>query len=233
MGKSYRSEQGKLTPLNLLVLVLSLYVLIALAVSTFFQLPAEVERLLNLIDNVICLFFLVEFFIRFYQAKDKVGFLKWGWIDLLASIPSFDYLRAGRTLRLIRLLRILRAFRSARHLIHYVFRDKTKGTFTTVAIIAVLVVIFSAIAVLQVETAPESNIKTAEDAIWWAYVTITTVGYGDKYPVTTEGRIIAVLLMTTGVGLFGVFSGLLASWFVEHNEEKQQTREEEEKSGEG
>ena len=54
-----------------------------------------------------------------------------------------------------------------------------------------LLVIFSSIAILNVETAPESNIKTAEDAIWWAFVTITTVGYGDKFPVTTEGRIIA------------------------------------------
>ena len=62
--------------------------------------------------------------------------------------------------------------------------------------------LFSSIAILQVETDPNSNIKTAEDAIWWSYVTITTVGYGDKYPVTTEGRIIAVILMTVGVGLF-------------------------------
>lgn len=61
------------------------------------------------------------------------------------------------------------------------------------------------------ETAPESNIKTAEDAIWWAFVTITTVGYGDRFPVTTEGRIIAALLMTAGVGLFGTFTGFIAS----------------------
>ena len=76
-------------------------------------------------------------------------------------------------------------------------------------------VIFSSIAILQVETDPNSNIKTAEDAIWWAYVTITTVGYGDKFPVTTEGRIIAAVLMTVGVGLFGTFTAFLASWFVE------------------
>ena len=59
-----------------------------------------------------------------------------------------------------------------------------------------------------------SNIKTAEDATWCAYVTITTMGYGDKYPVTTEDRIIAALPMTVGVGLFGTFTAYLASWFV-------------------
>jgi len=67
--------------------------------------------------------------------------------------------------------------------------------FGTVSIIAILMVIFSSIAILQMEDAPNSNIKTAEDAIWWAYVTVTTVGYGDKFPVTTEGRIIAAALM--------------------------------------
>lgn len=77
-----------------------------------------------------------------------------------------------------------------------------------------MLVIFSAIAILQVETDTGSNIKTAEDAIWWAYVTVTTVGYGDKYPITTEGRIIAAVLMTCGVGLFGTFTAYIASWFA-------------------
>lgn len=87
-------------------------------------------------------------------------------------------------------------------------------------------VIFSAIAILQVEDDPNSNIKTAEDAIWWAYVTITTVGYGDKYPVTTEGRIIAAFLMTTGVGLFGTFTGFLASWFVAEKKQEEKNNSE-------
>ena len=87
-------------------------------------------------------------------------------------------------------------------------------------------VIFSAIAILQVETDPNSNIKTAEDAIWWAYVTITTVGYGDKFPVTTEGRIIAAALMTVGVGLFGTFTGFIASFFLGDKKEESTNSEE-------
>jgi voltage-gated potassium channel len=82
--------------------------------------------------------------------------------------------------------------------------------------------LFSSVAILQFETDPNSNIKTAEDAIWWSYVTITTVGYGDKYPVTTEGRIIAVILMTVGVGLFGTFTAFVSSWFVKSNEQTQE-----------
>ncbi|WP_281299441.1 potassium channel family protein [Flavobacterium limnophilum] len=144
--------------------------------------------------------------------------MRWGWIDLISSIPMINYFRAGRLLRLIRLFRIVRAFRSSRMLLHHIFKNKAKGTFTTVSIFAVMLIIFSSIAILQVENTKEGNIKTAEDALWWAYVTITTVGYGDKFPVTTEGRIIAVVLMTAGVGLFGTFTAYASSLFVEERE---------------
>jgi voltage-gated potassium channel len=97
------------------------------------------------------------------------------------------------------------------------FKNKAEGTFTSVGVIALLLVIFSALAILQVEDDPNSNIKTAEDALWWAYVTITTVGYGDRFPVTTEGRLIASLLMTAGVGLFGTFAGYISSLFIQTN----------------
>ena len=129
-------------------------------------------------------------------------------------------------MRLIRLLRIIRAFRSILQLINHVFANKAQGAFTSVSVIAVLLVIFSAIAILQVEDDPNSNIKTAEDAIWWAYVTITTVGYGDKFPVTTEGRIIAAILMTAGVGMFGTFTAFVASWFVKDNKSIDEKNEE-------
>jgi voltage-gated potassium channel len=207
-------KENNLGILNLLVIVLSIYILGALLIETIFKLPTEISRTLALVDNGICVFFLFDFSVRFYQAENKLKFMRWGWIDIVSSIPAVDFLRVGRTFRLIRLLRVLRAFRSIRHLVRHIFRNRAVGTFTTVTVIAVLMVIFSAIAILQVEDDPNSNIKTAEDAIWWSYVTITTVGYGDRYPVTTEGRIIAAFLMTTGVGLFGTFAGFVASWFV-------------------
>jgi len=195
---------------------------VALAIDTFFRLQPEVSRLLSLIDDVICVFFFYEFGVRFYKAENKLTFMRWGWIDLVSSIPTLEFFRPGRAFRLFRLLRILRAFRSLKHLTHHVFQRRVQGAFTTVAIIAVLMVIFSSIAILQVEDDANSNIKTAEDALWWSYATITTVGYGDKYPVTTEGRIIAVFLMTTGVGLFGTFTGYVASWFVEGRKEERE-----------
>ncbi|MEJ3749138.1 potassium channel family protein [Actinomycetes bacterium KLBMP 9797] len=74
----------------------------------------------------------------------------------------------------------------------------------------------AALAVLDAERAnPDANIRTYGDALWWAVTTITTVGYGDRFPTTTEGRLVAAVLMVSGIGLLGVVTASLASWFVE------------------
>lgn len=76
-------------------------------------------------------------------------------------------------------------------------------------------IVSCSIAILQFEINAEgSTIRSPEDAMWWAISTMTTVGYGDAVPITPEGRIVAVFLMAAGVGAFGVFSGLVASWFL-------------------
>ncbi len=221
---SEEEKQEGIGFLNLLILILSCYVLIALLADTIFKLPPETSKLLNYIDNIICAVFLFDFVVRFKNADNKLQFMKWGWIDLVASIPAFEFMRAGRMLRLIRILRLLRAFRSTRHIIQHVFKNKIRGTLTSLALFAVLVLLFSSVAILQFETDPSSNIKTAEDAIWWSYVTITTVGYGDRFPVTTEGRIIAVILMTVGVGLFGTFTAYVSSWFVKSEDPEKENK---------
>ena len=200
---------------NILILVLSIYVLLSLLISTVFQLSGELTILLNYIDNVICIVFLIDFSIRFKNSENKLEFMKWGWIDLVASIPSVDFLRAGRLLRLIRLLRVFRALKSTKLIYEHINRNKRQSALTSVALISFLMIVFSSIAILQFEKDINSNIKTAEDAIWWSYVTITTVGYGDKFPITTEGRIIGAILMTTGVGIFGTFTALVSSWFID------------------
>ncbi len=201
------------------MVVLSVYVLGGLVADTFFHLDPETVELLQLIDNAICVFFLVKFFVRLIRAENKLRFMRWGWIDLIASIPVFPQMRVGRLVRLFRLLRALRAFRSARNLINHIYRNRAYGLFATVSIIAVLMVLTSSIAILQVENDLTSNIHTASDALWWSYTTITTVGYGDKYPVTPEGRIIAALLMTAGVGLFGTFTASVAAYFLKQKTE--------------
>jgi voltage-gated potassium channel len=212
-------DKKDLSLINIFALLLSVVALLLICVETFVKLPPEVAKLLNYLDFLICLFFLFEFFYRLFTSTNKLHFIKWGWIDLIASIPMIDSLRFGRIFRIIRILRLIRAFKSSQQILTHIFKNKVKGTMTSVLILSILMIIFSSIAILQAEDSPESNIKTAEDALWWSYATITTVGYGDKYPVSTEGRIIAVVLMTFGVGVFGTFTAYVASLFVQKNQE--------------
>jgi voltage-gated potassium channel len=214
MSEDYVKKEISL--FNILILILSVYVLLSLLISTFFGLSEELTNLLNYIDNGICVVFLVDFGIRFRNAQNKLEFMKWGWIDLIASIPSVEFLRAGRILRLIRLIRVFRALKSTKLIYEHINRNKKQSALTSVALISILMVIFASIAILQFEKDVNRNIKSAEDAIWWSYVTITTVGYGDKFPITTEGRIIGAILMTAGVGIFGTFTALVSSWFLEN-----------------
>ncbi|GAB3895406.1 potassium channel family protein [Spirosoma agri] len=212
---------SRLTLHQVIMLVLSVYVVLALLFRELVPLHEDTRQLLDEIDSGICVYFLFDFFLRLYQAPSKLEFLRWGWIDLLASIPALDWFRLGQLIRVFRILRMVRAFRSMREFLAYIFRNRANGTLSVVLLSSVLLMIFGAVAILYVERVPEANIKTPSDALWWAFVTITTVGYGDKFPVTTLGRFIAAVLMIAGVGLFGTFTGYVANFFLEEDQEKE------------
>lgn len=202
-------------PYDLFMLGLCVYVLAALIAETFLSLSFETTWILDRIDNGICYIFIVDFVINFLKAPRKWEFFKWNWIDLASSIPNLEIFRAGRAIRVIRILRVLRGIRSTKRLIAFIIARRSRAAFSAAALISILMTIFGSIAIMQFEVVPESNIKTPDDALWWAFVTMTTVGYGDIYPVTPGGRLLAALLMITGVGLFGTFTGFIASWFLE------------------
>jgi len=200
---------------QVVVLLLSVTVLGALGADTVFKFPASVSNVLEVLDTAVCFLLLVDFCIRFHHAPSKLTFLKWGWIDLLASIPYLPGLRIGRIVRILRVIRLLRAIRATQKISHLFLKNKIHTGTTSVVLTAFLLIIFCSVGILICEQqSPNANILTAEDAIWWSVTTITTVGYGDKYPVTTEGRIVAMVLMVSGIGLFGILSGLAASYFL-------------------
>jgi voltage-gated potassium channel len=205
-----------ITIFQIFMVVLSIYVLIALYVDFTFDLDPSTKSMIDMVDFIICIIFQGDFFYRLYKAPSKREFLKWGWIDFVASIPWFNSFRSAKMIRAFRILRLLRAFRSIKILYQYLFKNRSQNTFVTVAVISCFLALVGSMAIFNLEKdVASSNIKTASDAIWWAVVTVTTVGYGDRYPVTDSGRVIAAILMTAGVGLFGTFTGFIASLFVE------------------
>lgn len=209
---------------QLFMLALCVLALLMLVAGTFFNPSPAIAEILWYIDTGICAIFLLDFAVCLMRAPSKLRYLRWGWIDLVSSIPFVHYLRWGRVARVARILRLLRGVRSGRRLAVVIIAHRAQSAFTAAVFLAILVILFASVGILEYENAPGSNIKTAEDALWWSCVTITTVGYGDKYPVTTGGRVIAVALMATGIGLFGTFTGLVASWFLVAGEEKQDAK---------
>ncbi|HAR06772.1 MAG TPA: ion transporter [Pseudomonas sp.] len=216
-------KQRPVTPFQILILVLSVYVIGALVADLVFDLPDDVSTLLGYLDNVVCFFFFLDFWMRLQQAEDKLRFMRWGWIDLLASVPAggLQAAKLFRAFQVLRVLRVLRAIKSLRLIWRILFRNRAEGIVASAATATMVLVAFGALTMLLVEAPnPQSSINTPEEALWWAFVTVTTVGYGDFYPVTTEGRIVAVLLMVSGVGLFGSFAAYIGSLFVaDRNEE--------------
>ena len=205
----------KVGPFQIVILILSVVVLAALAADSVLQLPNEVSEILQMLDTLVCVLLLTDFVVRFRRAKSKLEFMKWGWIDLLASIPNVPALRVGRFVRILRVIQLIRAIRASQKLSRILFKNKTQTGVASVATTSFLLIMFCSVAILLSEHRdPTANIKTSGDALWWSVTTITTVGYGDKYPVTTQGRMVAALLMFSGIGMFGVLGGLAASYFL-------------------
>jgi voltage-gated potassium channel len=214
MQSSALGRSEKLPGVQLMILILSIVVLTALMIDVVVPLPPEVSRLVQWLDHLACAVFFIDFCVRFHRAPQKMQFMKWGWVDLVASIPNVEALRFARLVRIIRVIRMLRAVRVSHRMLTSIIRDRPGGAFSSVMLTAFLLVTFASLGSLVVEHGPDSNIRTAEDAIWWSMTTITTVGYGDHFPTTLAGRLLAMGLMLCGVGVFGTLSGLVASWFL-------------------
>jgi voltage-gated potassium channel len=210
---------------QVVILALSVYVLLALAAEWLFALPEQVLVLLRWIDAGICLVFIADFFVRLFYAESKLRFLKWGWIDLVASIPFLPLARWGRLVRVARILMLLRSARSAKAFLEVIFQSRIKGTFLSVVLTTAVLVMVASVAILICETGPAANIKTAGDALWWAFSMVTSVGYGDYYPVTLEGRLIAAVLMTAGVAMFTTLTAYIISLFLSFNQREKEDRD--------
>ena len=158
----------------------------------------EVRNLALYLGAAVWFAFVVDYFVRLALSVPRVVFVRTHKLDLLMVLVPF--------LRILRVVIII--VRSIR-------RIPTERVAASMVGIAAAVVTLGALVVWRYESvAPGSNIRTIGQAYWWAIVTTTTVGYGDEYPITWQGRIVATVMMLVGVGLIGTVSASVASWFV-------------------
>lgn len=225
MHQGTRDASSELRPYDLFILGVGVLALLALILDTLVISHPEAERLLQQADTVACLIFFADFVYRFRTAPQRGYYLRTrGWLDLASSIPAVGGVRIGRVARIAHILRFVRGIREMRAIGQTFVRRRGGYALAATALVSLTTLLLGSVLILHAERAATAahpaNITTASDALWWAFVTITTVGYGDLYPVTDAGRATAVVLMVVGVGLFATMSGLFASWLLQHEKEE-------------
>jgi len=201
---------------KLTIAIFSIVSIGLLTVSFFLDHESELYRLLNYYDWGLCAFFLYDFFEELFTSKNKVRyFFTVGWLDLLSSVPVVHELRFARIVRVIRIIRI---FHSAKLLIEYLRSNRKSSLYGAIVMTLLSIIIVSSFFVLYVEQ-DVGNINTAEDALWWTFISISTVGYGDYYPVTNIGKLLASLLIMSGIVGFGTVVSYLSGKFNQYKNE--------------
>ena len=230
-------EVGKNLPsriFDVFIIIMIILTLITVIAETF-DIPSFWQDIFNKFEIVSVIVFTVEYILRVWTAdllhpelsplrarlKYIVSFM--AIIDLLAILPFYlpffikIDLRALRALRVIRLLRVFKINRytSALSTIAQVFKNKASQLISSMLVVGLLMIIAS-ILMYNIESAAQPDkFANAFDALWWAIATLTTVGYGDVYPITVAGKILSIIIAILGIGMVAVPTGIITAGFSE------------------
>ena len=214
-ARSTERSELKNTAYEIFIGILSILSIFNLVLVYAFASDPSLQEVLAVMNGLFSIIFLGDFLYRIFTAPSaaRYFFLGYGWADLFASLP-FPQLKVLRVFRLLRVSRLLREVgprQIARTLIH----DRANSALMTLLLMGILVLQFGSLSILAVEgDAKDANITSASDALWYTVETISTVGYGDQFPVTNAGRLIGTFIIVVGVGIFGTFTGYLANLFL-------------------
>jgi voltage-gated potassium channel len=203
------------------MLVLSLAIIPLLVIPLTVDLSPGAADTLEAIGWMIWAIFAAEYGVRLYLAPERWHFIRHNVIDLLVVLlPFLRPLRVARSARALRLLRAARAVVILARIGEAARNVLRRHGLQYVLLVAMGVVVAGGLLVEEAErSAPGTHIHNVADGLWWAVTTVTTVGYGDTFPVTPVGKGIAVLLMIMGIGLFGALAASLSSLFIERRQE--------------
>ncbi|MCP4481559.1 MAG: hypothetical protein GY817_01845 [bacterium] len=209
-----------------LVIMAIIASIVLLIIDTSMHLTSPSDNIVNILELSLNSFFIIEYSIKILLSTNKWLFFKGNLIDFIALLPIFRVFRLVRVLRLIRLIKIVRLNRwekivSAKlKLFNSEFSENFFEAFTVSLILFILVLVGS-IGMSIFERGHNEQFVSFFDGIWWAVVTLTTVGYGDKFPVTIGGRILASAFMFIGLSFFGLITGMFSSSIIKYYKKKE------------
>ena len=228
--------------INYVLIVLIIGNVIAVLLESVNDIYKAYQVYFDAFENLYILIFSIEYILRLWSVVEKDPFdaewrqrLKWmtsgaAIIDLLAILPAYLNffvhidLRFLRTLRLLRLLKLTRYFVSLQILLRVIEREK--GSFQAVLFILIIMIVMAAAGVYVVESRAQPEVFSSIPAsMWWAVVTLTTVGYGDVTPITPLGRFLGAIITILGVGLAALPAGILANGLASELELRKQQLE--------
>ena len=204
---------------DLVMQLLILFSIITFTVETLPDLEADTRKFLHATEVVIVILFTIEYLLRLYVADRKLGYVLsfYGVIDLLAILPFYlasgidlRSLRVFRMFRLFRLLKLLRFGRAMRRFARAFIIAKEE--IILFSVVTIMLLYLSAVGIYYFEhIAQPEAFKSVIHSLWWAVTTLTTVGYGDVYPITAGGKIFTFIILMIGLGIVAIPAGLLAS----------------------
>lgn len=171
----------------------------------------ELHPALLAIETALTAIFVAEFVSRFTAAYDRRAYLRGHWIDLVALIPVA---RGVRIFRLVRLFRLVRAFAGVHRSLSHIERLAQHRGLAAAFVAWLGVMVLTSLGLYIAESGVNEAVSSPWDALWWGVTTMTTVGYGDVYPVTPEGRLAAITLMLLGIGLFSIVTATVTSYLL-------------------
>ncbi len=195
------------------LLFLSVYVILELYISSLVTYNNQAKTTVEVIDFIICMIFMIDFFFGMSIATNKWNYVKKNWIDFVSSIPTIGFLRAGRVFKIFRILRVLR---SAKYILAIFNKRNSFSTLRNIFIINGIIILLFTLSFYELEHKVNENISTLGDSLWWTTITTITVGFlQDLPPVTPEGKVLSVLLILLGMIMFSTMIGTITDYFIE------------------
>lgn len=207
----------KLEFIELGIALLTVISLIVVLIDIFFPLSAEQKQFIYVFDLVVVLILAIDFTFRVRRSAKKSRYIMNHWYEIPAMLPLVLYASADASTiagQVLEQFRVIAFFRLVR--LYYILTLIQGSRFVLLSAFSIITIVFGALGVYLSESGDASaNIKTLPDAFWWAVETVSTVGYGDVYPITAEGKIIGSFVMFAGIGILATFITALGSKLIE------------------